>query len=805
MYRIGIKANSHFFIPDSGFRMSIKHSGIIDLFFETAKRYPQNQAVEDYTASEPRLFTYENLEGSVRDFGAFLRQRSTGSPFIVSLLPAGYNYILSSLSSLYARKVVVVLHDNYTTCQVEKCLSTLQDPLVLTTESKWESLTGIRHSNVYFMHESVRLKEQTLELNEEESVPESLHGVVYCFFTSGSTGAPKAVLVTDDAVLNGIKALIGSDESAFTSSMRGLMGVSNSFIASLSDIWPVFYTGGTLVIPPLQIKLDMERFRPWLTTQQVSSATFATPVLELLLQKDVEKLTTLKWVSFGGARINPNRIQVKEAHFDTYHLYGGTEFYIGAIGRIPKGTETVSATVGTPIPNLKIYILDDDQNLILSPGIRGEVYLAGIGIMRGYHNQPELTKKVLLDNPFDSNMSPMYKSGDSGYWSEDGELFIVGRMDDQVKIHGMRLELGEVETALSNFPGISQVAVIAKEIEENKQLHAFCTLKEGATEPNDSKKVEAFLLERLQRHAIPSTISFLEDLPRTPTGKIDRVMLWDFDTNLAESKKSEPTSEVPESDQMKTVRCIWEQTLGLCPSQLKGTDNFFYKGGNSILVFKAMDLLRKMMPECHQLSPMLLFQFPVLQDFVKALEKDGKGETPDSEPNQIDFEQEAQLPTDFPISNADQKESPSGILITGATGFLGPFLLMEALKQYTENDVLCIIRAKTDEEAKGRLDAIFDKYSIHSHLIHERITCIAGDLTQPKFGLLDSQYELLLTKIGVVFHSAAEVSFMKKYEQLRDSTVAMTRNILRFVLEGLFNSQFWIQTSLIHFLKIFIY
>jgi hypothetical protein len=353
----------------------------------------------------------------------------------------------------------------------------------------------------------------------------------------------------------------------------------------------------------------------------------------------------------------------------------------------------------------------------------------------------------------------------------------------------MRLELGEIETAILNFPGILQATVIMREAHQNKQIHAFCTLQKGVEQPK-VKDVEEFLLQRLQRHAIPSSILFLEELPRTATGKINRRILQDMNSTQIVTNGDAVTAgnaaEPTESDEMKTVRCIWEEVLGVDPNQLKPTDNFFYNGGNSLLVFQMMEILRKAIPKFSEANPTLLFQFPVLKNFVETL-KSGEGLLAPKF-TAVDFGTEIQLPADFPQRNLEFK-SGTGILITGTTGFLGPFLLMDALKQFDDRDFFCIIRAKSDEAAKNRLDAIFDDYSLRHFLVRpERITCIAGDLTLPKFGLSDALYESLLSKVGIIFHSAAEVSFMKQYEQLKRSTVAMNINMLRFAMEGTISS-----------------
>jgi len=127
----------------------------------------------------------------------------------------------------------------------------------------------------------------------------------------------------------------------------------------------------------------MDRFRPWLTQTGVTSAMFATPVLELLLRKDVEKLTTLRWLGFGGARVNPHRITLRDATFDAYNIYGATEMFFAAYARIPKGTVSISPTVGKPISNCKIYIVDEDGDRVVTNGISGEIYSAGKGVMWG--------------------------------------------------------------------------------------------------------------------------------------------------------------------------------------------------------------------------------------------------------------------------------------------------------------------------------------------------------------------------------------------------------------------------------------
>jgi len=230
---------------------------------------------------------------------------------------------------------------------------------------------------------------------------------------------------------------------------------------------------------------------------------------------------------------------------------------------------------------------------------------------------------------------------------------------------------------------------------------------------------------------------------------------------------------------MRTVRAVWAEALALLPHSLKPTANFFYIGGNSILAFKVTALLRKAEPGLGDLDPLLLFKFPVLKEFVEAL---SQTENSKPEASRIDFAAEIKLPLDFPVGAYSEK---TGILITGTTGYLGPLLLMDALKEYSDKTFYCLIRAKSDEEARKRLEATLDAYSLRHHFTGlERVHCIGGDLAKPKFGLDDLIYGNLLESVGRIFHAAAEVSFLKTYEQLRETTVAMTKNILLFAKEG---------------------
>jgi len=759
---------------------SLEGKTLLDIFYKNFFENGSKLALlHDMGQVEIRL-SYEQLYIRATALASVIQSKESqiGSQeppnlFIAAFFQQGIGLILIYIASLLLNKTLAVLHSSYTARQVESCLATLGNPILVTTEEKMKKI-NISYACVILIDETEQktLSDENNNLTlKYTKVKENMqrNRIPYCFFTSGSTGPPKSVLITEKCILN--KNYFGAKNFGLDASCKTMCLATPGFLLSLNDVWTTWLLGGTLYIPPETTRNDLDQLKPWIFKHEITNFFTSTAVADAILSSSAPSdvfLSKLKWIFFGGEKIQ--RVNLVGRKFNCCFSYGSTETYEISAMILQSGRDHELPSVGKTIPNVSAYVLD--ATLMPVPtGVKGDIYVSGIGLMEGYWGCE--TKGVILKNPFEPSC-PMYKTGDVGYWSEGGDLNVTGRKDAQVKVQGIRLELGEVETVFQKFPGITQVAVVLRQIQSVKQLVAFCKREEDK-QASSVAEIYNFLETQLQRHAIPAEIHFVHDFPKTVSGKVDRRALTTTVCN--ETEESDPHAE--KNGIYIGIREIWAKVIGIPQSCIKPTSNFFFLGGNSMLACRMIRMVSRQFPRT-QISQ--IYDFPVLTSFISSIL------TPGNEKIEIDFEKETQLNLKFQLTPATDTIAPShkNSLISGVTGYFGPALLIELLNT-TKQNVVCIIRARSAHEAEKRLMEAVEPYCHNLFLekfIKGRVKIVAGDLTHASFGLEESDYANLCGRIDMIYHAAAEVNHMKSYAQLKDSTVVMTRNILQFAATG---------------------
>jgi acyl-coenzyme A synthetase/AMP-(fatty) acid ligase/acyl carrier protein len=255
-----------------------------------------------------------------------------------------------------------------------------------------------------------------------------------------------------------------------------------------------------------------------------------------------------------------------------HNLYGPTETTIDTtiFHCMPEKTYAF-IPIGRPIDNVSVYVLDSCQQPVPMT-VTGELYIGGVGLARGYLNQPELTQERFINNPFGEGR--LYKTGDLVRWLPDGNLEFIGRVDNQIKIRGVRIEPGEIETHLLKHPAVQQCAVIVKGSDVDKQLVAYIVLSQAVS----ANEWRSFLKKRLPDYMIPSLFFVLEELPKNSSGKIDRQALQQSATKQI---RGEATFVAPRNTIEKSLSAIWSELLNI--QRISIHDNFFSLGGHSLL------------------------------------------------------------------------------------------------------------------------------------------------------------------------------------------------------------------------------
>lgn len=405
--------------------------------------------------------------------------------------------------------------------------------------------------------------------------------LAYIVYTSGSTGVPKGVLIERSAVTNLIYGLEQILYKPLGNQVRELLSAPFIFDAAIQQCLSCLVTGNELHIVNEITRSDPAQFLRYVREHNIQLINVVTPFLLALLDHGLAEAPpeSLKHIVTGGEAVPTALIERLYAHEASSHLtltnmYGPAENCIDSTyfpitakftpiaGKVP---------IGHPLPNTRVYVLNEKQKLV-SPGTVGDIYVAGAGLAQGYLNQPELTAKRFIPDPFSPN-ERAYHTGDLGLITPDGFLLFIGRSDEQIKIRGYRVEIGEVSAALLSLTGVKEAAVVVQKNEMDTALIAFIAATNVGV---DSNALRNDLAARLPDYMIPNQIRILDRLPHNLNGKID---LKALETMVLQEQSV--TEVVPPTNNIESiVLAIWQEVLG---SRAKGiTDNFFLLGGHSL-------------------------------------------------------------------------------------------------------------------------------------------------------------------------------------------------------------------------------
>ncbi|MGH3428869.1 MAG: amino acid adenylation domain-containing protein, partial [Mycobacteriales bacterium] len=393
----------------------------------------------------------------------------------------------------------------------------------------------------------------------------------YVIYTSGSTGRPKGVVVTHAGAASLIAAQI--ERLGVGTQSRVLQFASPSFDASFWELCMGLLPGATLVLAPPEQLLPGPALCALTHQHQVTHATLPPTALAVLPADGLPPTTTL---AVAGEACPPELVEVWSPGRRMINAYGPTESTVCATMSAPlsAGTQT-PPPIWTPIINTQVYVLDSRLQPV-PVGVTGELYIAGIGLARGYLGRPGLTAARFVANPFTEPGARMYRSGDLVRWTAAGELEFAGRADEQVKIRGYRIELGEVESALLRHPDITQAVVCLADHDGHRYLLAYVVAPTYAQSPTVAELRE-FAGRLLPDYMLPAAVEVLSALPLTPSGKIDRRAL-----PAPEHRPSATAGYVaPSTPTEHLLADLWAGVLGT--PRVGVHDNFFELGGDSIL------------------------------------------------------------------------------------------------------------------------------------------------------------------------------------------------------------------------------
>jgi amino acid adenylation domain-containing protein len=573
---------------------------IHQLFEEQLERSPDAIAV----VFEGEQLTYRELNTRANQLAHYLRTLGVGPEVLVGIcVERSFDMIVGLLGILKAGGAYVPIDHAYPTDRIAYMLDDSQLPVLLTQKQLVASLPE-HQARVVCLDSDWEEISLMPELPPQSDVtPENL---VYVIYTSGSTGKPKGVLIAHRGLCNLAQAQIKLFDVQPDS--RVLQLATFSFDASISEIVMALCSGARLC---LGTRDSLQPGLPLLRLLQEQGITHLTLVPSALAALPSEELAALQNIIVAGEPCPTSLVAQWAGGRRFFNAYGPTESTVCAT--VAQGFEGMDVLpIGRPIDNTQVYILDHHKQPV-PIGVSGELYIASVGLAKGYLNRPDLTAKKFIPNPFSDALGlSLYKTGDLARYLPDGNIEYLGRIDNQVKIRGFRIELGEIEAVLTQHPGVRETAVIARvnSADDNQLVAYIVPHQEPAHTVSDLRH---FLKEQLPDYMVPRAFVMLCALPLTPNGKVDRKSLPAPDLNSLLQKSDFVAPRTPTE---KLVASIWAKVLGV--EQVGINDNFFELGGHSLL---ATQLLSQVSDTCGVELPLSqLFKDPTVASISNYIE-----------------------------------------------------------------------------------------------------------------------------------------------------------------------------------------
>lgn len=625
-------------------------------------------------------------------------------------------------------------------------------------------------------------------------------------FTSGSTGQPKGVRgrhlpLTHFYPWMSDRFDIGEDDRFAMCS-----GIAHDPLQR--DIFTPVFFGASVHVPTQDDIVEPGRLAEWMLRERITVACLTPALGQLLVTVDRPTFTLpdLRVVFFVGDMLikrDVQRLRRLAPSCVCVNMLGSTETQRAvSFMAVEPGDdmstfkEVVPAGVGMRDVEL---IICNGRGKQCGVSEVGEIYIRSPHLARDYVGLPNETAQRFIVNPFRTGADAaaatrdgdrFYKTGDLGRYMHDGCVECLGRSDDQVKVRGFRIELGEINAHLSQHPRVrTNVTVVWQDsVGGDKKIVSYVvptSLPEGERDVSANELAQSmrqFIKDRLPHYMVPSHVVLLETMPLTPNGKINRQALPPPRTALAQDDGDEPARAATDTE--TALAHIWARLLDV--ERVALDDDFFALGGHSVLATRLVLHANK---EFGIKLPMTaLLSHPTVAGMAQAIDRIRQGgaqASVDEQPVTIDLLAECVLPDDVrAAADAPVAEGAGDILLTGASGFLGAFLLATLLERTRDRVVLCHVRAATAAAGLQRLER-----SLRAHLLWRdeyagRFEALPGDLAKPQLGLSDNSIDRVTRSVSLIVHNGATVHWLLPYAALKPANVGGTIEVLRLACRG---------------------
>ncbi|MGZ4111686.1 MAG: amino acid adenylation domain-containing protein, partial [Tumebacillaceae bacterium] len=589
-----------------------------NLFEEQAQKTPDAVAA---IFGEQEM-TYAELDRRANQLAHHLIKLGVGPDVPVGLcMDRSLEMVVGLVGVLKAGGAFVPLDTEAPTARILQVVEDAQAPVVVSQSSLQHKLP-VEVKHYVYLDQAAELEAYPTTAPQVDVQP---HHLCSIYYTSGSTGKPKGVSNTHVGWVN--RMVWMQDYHKLTADESVLQKTTLTFDdAGVEFFWPLMVGARIALLEP-GLHKDPRAIIDAAIKYQVSLLQFVPSMLTLIVDaitpEDRNNLKRLRIVVSSGEALRAELVRKfrDRVGCGLFNLWGATEVSIDSTQHACTVTDALEGAivpVGTPIANNQVYVLDQHMQPV-PIGVAGDLYLAGIGLARDYLNNPERTAEAFVPNPYVEG-ERMYKTGDRGYYRRDGSVMFLGRLDDQVKVRGQRVELGEMEAVLAQHPAVKDCAVVAHKYPDGYRVAGYYVLQpEPANYAGEYKwgaveSLRAFMNERLPDYMVPARFMQVEEMPLTTSGKIDRKLLPEFSDERPELASS---YVAPRNELESAIVDIWQTILNL--SQIGVEDKFFDLGGHSLDATRVISRVNRDLEVSLPLR--VLFEEPTVAGMAKAVEK----------------------------------------------------------------------------------------------------------------------------------------------------------------------------------------
>lgn len=738
---------------------------IHQVFEQQVERTPDAVAAVYEDAS----LTYAQLNARANQLARYLRDRGVGADELVALCTdRSLELVVGLMAILKAGGAYVPLDPVQPRERLAQVLDDCKPVTLLTRVGLREHVAGLHAGTSIVLDLSAWSQSAWADASTRNLEPDGSGGdcsrLAYVIYTSGSTGKPKGVMLEHRNVLHFLHGLEECIHGLQPDCRRIAWNSSFGFDMSVKA-WGQLIRGRTVYLIPEAVRLSGEGLVSFLERHAIDAIECTPSHLRVMQDAGLlrGRASSLRKVLLGGEAIGPAtwRTLADAENVAFFNMYGPTECSVDAsCGRITGSTPHV----GRVMPNVRIYILSPRGGPVPMRA-PGEIYIGGAGVARGYLNRPELTAERFVRDPFSAApQARMYRTGDLGRWRPDGTIEYLGRNDQQVKVRGFRIELGEIEAQLTRHEGVKEAVVIAAEnAPDEKRLVAYVVPADPSRAPALDELGE-HLRAVLPAYMVPNAFVMMERLPLNANGKLDRRALPPPDPATYAKRRYEP----PQGEVEETVARIWQELLRV--PRVGRQDSFFELGGHSLLAVKTLFRLSQVLG-C-TLSVTDMYRNPSVRELAARITGGGSGDQFVCPPR------EAMLDEAVKALPAPSRVPARALLLTGGTGFVGRFLLVQLLRD-TSATVHCLVRDSSRSRAASRIKERLMKWDLWRDEFEERIVAVPGDLRLARLGIDAPVYDHLCRAVDAIYHCATSMNHLETYEMARPANVDAVRELLR--------------------------